>query len=353
MSEGKRYLIGISQGDMNGIGLEVIIKTFLDARMMERCTPILYGSSKAVSFHRKVLNLGQFNFAQSRTIDKIQWNTFNIINCWEEDPPIQPGQNNETGGKYALLSLQAAVNDLKAGRIDALVTAPVNKKNIHSEAFPFNGQTSYLAEQAGVTDHLMLLCSGNLRVGLVSEHIPVSEVSQHIKKDAIVKKLEILKHSLVTDFGIDKPKIAVLGLNPHAGDEGLIGNEELSEIKPAIAEAKSKNIFAMGPYPADGFFGSGNHTKFDAVLAMYHDQGLVPFKTLCFESGVNFTAGLPFVRTSPDHGTGFDIAGKNIAMEDSFRESVYLALDILRKRDLNKELTSNPLKKVELKKELH
>lgn len=353
MSEGKRYLIGISQGDINGIGPEVIIKTFLDARMMERCTPILYGSSKVVSFHRKVLNLGQFNFAQSRTIDKIQWNTFNIINCWEDDVPVQLGQKNENGGKYALLSLQAAVSDLKAGRIDALVTAPVNKNSMHSEAFPFNGHTGYLAAQAGVTDHLMLLCGGNLRVGLVTEHLPLAEVAAQIKKETIVKKLVILKNSLVKDFGIDKPKIAILALNPHAGDEGLTGKEELEEIKPAIAEAKSKNIFAMGPYPADGFFGAGNQTKFDAILAMYHDQGLVPFKTLNFENGVNYTAGLPFVRTSPDHGTGFDIAGKNIAMEDSFREAVFLALDILRKRDRYTELTANPLKKMELNKEMN
>lgn len=353
MSEGKRYLIGISQGDINGIGPEVIIKTFLDARMMERCTPILYGSSKVISFHRKVLNLGQFNFAQSRTIDKIQWNTFNIINCWEEDIPVQLGQKNDNGGKYAFLSLQAAVSDLKAGRIDALVTAPVNKNSMHSDAFPFSGHTSYLAAQAGVPDHLMLMCGGNLRIGLVTEHLPIAEVAAHIKKETILKKLAILKNSLVKDFGIEKPKIAVLALNPHAGDEGLIGKEEIEEIKPSIAEAKNKNIFAMGPYSADGFFGSGNHAKFDAILAMYHDQGLVPFKALSFENGVNYTAGLPFVRTSPDHGTGFDIAGKNIAMEDSFREAVFLALDILRKRDRYAELTANPLKKMELNKEMN
>lgn len=353
MTEGKRYLIGISQGDFNGIGIEVIIKTFLDNRMMEHCTPILYSSSKVVSFHRKALNLGQFNFAQSRTIDKIQWNTFNIINCWEDDPVVQLGLSTEAGGKYALQSLYAAVNDLKSGRINALITAPINKKNCNSESFPFMGQTQYLAGQAGVNDHLMLMCSENLKVGLVTEHIPVSEVARHITKESILSKLEIMKQSLVRDFGIDKPKIAVLSLNPHAGDDGLIGREDLDIIKPAIGEAKSKNIFAMGPYPADGLFGSGNYSKFDAVLAMYHDQGLVPFKALCFSSGVNFTAGLPFVRTSPDHGTGFDIAGKNVAMEDSFREAVYLALDILHKRELNRELSSNPLKKTELSKESH
>ena len=239
MSEGKRYLIGISQGDINGIGPEVIIKTFMDPRMMERCTPILYGSSKIISFHRKMLNLGQFNFAQSRSIDKIQWNTFNIINCWEEDVPVQLGQKTEAGGKYAIESLQAAVADLKSGRIDALVTTPVNKHIMHSDAFPFKGHTGYLAAQAGVDDHLMLLCGGNLRVGLVTEHLPITEVPSQIKRETILKKLILLKQSLVKDFGIEKPKIAVLALNPHAGDDGLIGTEETTEIKPAIAEARN------------------------------------------------------------------------------------------------------------------
>lgn len=353
MGDGKKYLVGISMGDMNGIGIEVIIKTFLDNRMMEWCTPVLYGSSKIVMFYRKLLNPGPFNFAQSRSIDKIQWNTFNIINCWEDDPMIQPGLSNETAGKYAFLSLQAAVTDLKEGRLDALVTAPINKKSIKTENFPFTGHTAYLAQQAGADDYLMLMCGRDMRVGLVTEHVPIAEVSQHIKKDRIVKKLEILKTSLVKDFGIEKPRIGVLGLNPHAGDEGIIGREDLEEIKPAIAEAKGKNIFALGPYPADGLFGTGNYRKFDAILAMYHDQGLVPFKALNFDSGVNYTAGLSFVRTSPDHGTGFDIAGKNLAREDSFREAVFLAIDILRKRERYKELTSNPLKKMEIAKETH
>jgi 4-hydroxythreonine-4-phosphate dehydrogenase len=332
MADGKRYLIGISLGDINGIGVEVIIKTFLDSRLMEWCTPVLYGSSKIVTYHRKILNLGQFNFAQSRTIDKIQWNTFNIINCWEDDPLVQLGQMNELGGKYALLSLEAAVKDLKSGRIDALVTAPINKKNIKTESFPFPGHTGYLVQEAGVDEYVMLMCSDQMRIGLVTEHVPVKEISQHINKEKILRKLEVLKSSLVKDFGIDKPKIAVLGLNPHAGDDGIIGNEEIDEIRPAIAEAKS---------------------KFDAILAMYHDQGLLPFKTLCFDSGVNYTAGLPFVRTSPDHGTGFDIAGKNIAREDSFRQAVFMAIDILRNRERYKERIANPLKKIEIAKETH
>jgi 4-hydroxythreonine-4-phosphate dehydrogenase len=343
MAERKKYLVGITLGDLNGIGAEVIIKTFLDARMYEWCTPVLYASSKVISFYRKVLNLGQFNFAQGRSVDKIQLNTLNIVNCWDDDPLVQPGQMNEIGGKYALLSIEAAVKDLKENKIDALVTAPINKKNIISENFQFAGHTGYLAQQAGVTAYCMLLCSNEMRIGVVTEHIPVSEISQHITKDKILDKLEIIRKSLKLDFGIDKPRIAVLGLNPHAGDEGLIGKEEINEIKPAIAELKSKGTLVFGPYPADGLFGSGNYKKFDAILAMYHDQGLVPFKTLCFDSGVNYTAGLPFVRTSPDHGTAYDIAGKNLAREDSFREAVFLAVDILKRRDNSKEMNANQL----------
>lgn len=351
MGDHKKYLVGITLGDMNGIGMEVIIKTFFDNRMYEWCTPVLYGSSKIVSFHRKVLNLGQFNFAQSRSVDRIQLNTFNIINVWEDDPVVQLGQMNETGGKYAFLSIEAAVKDMKEGKIDALVTSPINKKNIASETFPFAGHTGYLAEQSGVSDYCMLLCSNEMRVGVVTEHVPVSEIAQHIKKEKILSKLDIIRKSLKLDFGIDKPRIAVLGLNPHAGDDGLIGREEIDEIKPAIGEAKAKNTFVFGPYPADGLFGSGNYKKFDAILAMYHDQGLVPFKALCFDSGVNYTAGLPFVRTSPDHGTAYDIAGKNLAREDSFREAVFLAVEILKKRENYKEMTANPLKKTEMARE--
>ncbi len=351
MGEGRKYIIGISQGDINGIGIEVIIKTFIDNRVMEWCTPVLYGSSKTVSFHRKILNLGQFNFAQSRTIDRIQANTFNIINCWEEDALLELGKSTDTGGRYAYYSLEAAVKDLMASKIDALVTAPINKKNIANEIFPFVGHTGYLAQQANVTDHLMLMCSNNLRVGLATEHVPITEVSKHIVKERILSKLNILKETLIKDFGIDKPKIAVLGLNPHAGDDGLIGKEEIEEIRPAIAEAKNNGTLIFGPFPADGLFGSSGYEKFDAILAMYHDQGLVPFKALYFNSGVNYTAGLPFVRTSPDHGTGYDIAGKNIASESSFREAVFLAIDILRKRERYVELTSNPLKKIEIAKE--
>ncbi len=351
MSERHKFLLGISIGDFNGIGIEVILKTFADNRMMEFCTPVLYGTSKLINYHRKILNMGNFAFAQSSTIERLQPNTFNIINCWDDDPIPQLGIVSDVAGKFAFLSLQAAVKDLKEGKIDGLITAPINKKNIQSPDFKFNGHTGYLAEMAGGVNYCMLLCSNNIRIGLVTEHVPVSEIAQHIKKEKILKKIEIIKKTLVQDFGIEKPKIAVLGLNPHAGDDGLIGKEEIEEIKPAIEEAKTKNTFVMGPYPADGFFGSGHQTKFDAVLAMYHDQGLAPFKALCFDSGVNYTAGLPFVRTSPDHGVAYDIAGKNIAREDSFREAVFLAVDILKKRTNYKEMTANPLKKTEIRLE--
>lgn len=353
MSDRNKPIIGITLGDFNGIGPEVILKTFSDNRMMEFCTPVLYGSSKVINYHRKILNLGNFTFAQSRSVDRIQLNTFNILNIWEDDPMVQLGVSNEMGGKYAFLSIQAAVTDLKEKKIDALVTAPINKKNIQSKNFQFAGHTGYLAQQAGTENYCMMMCSNEMRVGLVTEHIAVSEIAQHITKEKILKKLQLLKKSLAEDFGIDKPKIAVLGLNPHAGDEGLIGKEEADIIRPAIEEAQGKSLIVLGPYPADGFFGSASHKKFDAVLAMYHDQGLIPFKALCFDSGVNYTAGLPFVRTSPDHGVGYDIAGKNVAREDSFRSAVYLAADILRNRSQYGERTSNPLKKAELAKEGH
>ncbi|MBA3648759.1 MAG: 4-hydroxythreonine-4-phosphate dehydrogenase PdxA [Chitinophagales bacterium] len=351
MSDHKKYLIGISVGDINGIGIEVFIKTFTDTRMMEWCTPVVYGSSRVIAQHRKNLNLGSFNFNVASGIDRLQANTVNIITVWEDDPNVQFGAINENGGKYAFLSLQAAVKDLKEGKIDALVTAPVNKKNIQSENFPFTGHTGYLVQQSGETDHIMMLCSNEMRVGLLTEHIGLSDVYKYITRESILKKLATIQGSLIRDFGIDKPKIAVLGLNPHAGDDGIIGREEIDIIKPAIAEAISTNMLAFGPYSADGFFGSGNYKKFDAILAMYHDQGLIPFKALYFDSGVNYTAGLPFVRTSPDHGTGFDIAGKNVAHEESFRHAVFLAIDILRNREGYAERTSNPLKKIEIPKE--
>lgn len=340
----KKFILGITLGDLNGIGCEVIIKTFLDNRILEFCTPVIYGSAKVLSHHRKALNLQAFNFNQVKAGEKLQSNTVNILNVWEEDFNVQFGVNSEQSGRYAFLSLQAAVQDLKNGLVDGIVTAPVNKRNIRSTDFPFNGQTEYLASQAGA-DAIMMLVNENLRVGVVTNHVPVQEVSALIKKELIMKKILMMRNSLVKDFGCDRPKIAVLGLNPHSGDSGLIGNEELKEIIPAIQDAKSRNILCFGPYSADGFFGSGHQYKFDGVLAMYHDQGLIPFKTLSFGNGVNFTAGLPFVRTSPDHGTGFDIAGQGIANEESFRQAVFTAVDILKYRTVHSENNLNPVEK--------
>jgi 4-hydroxythreonine-4-phosphate dehydrogenase len=335
--------IGISIGDVNGIGLEVIIKTLAETKILDYCTPIVYGHTKVASFHRKALNLNDFSFNVINTPDEVNHKRANLINCWEEDVKIELGLSTETGGKYAFLSLERAVNDLVAGTIDALVTAPINKHNIQSESFKFAGHTEYLQERAGAQDSLMFLVSQDLKVGVVTGHIPVGEIAQKITIEGIVSKLKLMNESLKKDFWIRKPKIAVLGLNPHAGDDGLIGNEEQTTIIPAINESKALGILAMGPYAADGFFANGSYKKFDAVLAMYHDQGLIPFKQIAFEDGVNFTAGLSFVRTSPDHGTAYDIAGQNVASEISFREALFSAIHIVKNRRESAELQANTL----------
>ncbi len=335
--------IGISVGDINGIGLEVIIKTLLNEQIYKYCTPIVYGHTKVASFHRKTLGINDFSFLVINDAQQAQKNKPNMINCWEEDVKIELGEATETGGKYAFLSLQRAVEDLISGKIDALVTAPINKYNIQNDDFRFAGHTEYIQEKAGAPDSLMFLMSDDLKVGVVTGHIPVSEIAGKITQEKIVSKLKLMYESLKTDFWIEKPKIAVLGLNPHAGDNGLLGNEENDIIIPAIEAAKKEGVFAFGPYPADGFFGTRTYAKFDAVLAMYHDQGLVPFKTLSFNQGVNFTAGLNVIRTSPDHGTGYDIAGKNIASEASFKEALFMAVRIIKNRKEQKELEENPL----------
>lgn len=345
-----KYKIGITTGDINGIGIEVIIKTFSDSRMCENIIPVLYGSSKVVNFHRKALNIKEFNFANQKNVEKLQPNTLNIINCYEEDVVCTLGIQNEIGGKYALISLEAATKDLIERKIDAIVTAPINKKNIQSPGFVFNGQTEYLSSKANA-EALMIMLNGELRVATLTTHIPIKDIASAITKDKIEKKVTILDQTLRRDFGIDKPRIALLGLNPHAGDSGLIGNEENLEIIPAIKNLKQKGLMVFGPYSADGFFGSGQFSKFDGILAMYHDQGLIPFKALSFGSGTNFTAGLPFIRTSPDHGTGFDIAGRNLANEDSFRQAIFEAIDILENREAYEERNANPLKRQELSKE--
>lgn len=342
MSE--KVKIGISIGDVNGIGLEVIIKTLLDKRILDYCTPIVYGQTKVASFHRKTLAIDDFSFNVIKNAAEAHPKRPNMINCWEEDVKIDLGQSTEIGGKYAFISLERATQDLINGEIDALVTAPINKQNIQNEDFQFAGHTEYIQSKAGADESLMLLMGEDLRVGLVTGHIPVAEVSKKVTKEKIIKKLELINHSLKTDFWVEKPKIAVLGLNPHAGDEGLIGEEEQKVISPAVEEANKQGILAFGPYPADGFFAKQSWQQFDAVLAMYHDQGLIPFKQLAFHNGVNYTAGLSVVRTSPDHGTAYDIAGKNEADAGSFREAVFAAVNIVKRRRETAELTANPLK---------
>jgi 4-hydroxythreonine-4-phosphate dehydrogenase len=341
MSE--KLKIGISVGDVNGIGLEIIIKTLADARIFDYCTPIVYGHTKVASFHRRSVQVHDLNFNVIDSPANAHHKKANIINCWEEDVKIDLGVSNETGGKYALISLQRATDDLLAGQIDALVTAPINKDNIQSETFTFPGHTEYLQQRDGAGEVLMFLVSETLKVGVVTGHIPVSQIAQTLSVEKIVAKLKLMNTSLKKDFWIRKPKIAVLGLNPHAGDNGLIGNEEKDIIIPALEEARANNILALGPYPADGFFANGSYMQFDAVLAMYHDQGLIPFKQISFESGVNYTAGLSFVRTSPDHGTAYDIAGKNKASEVSFREALFEAIHIVKHRRETALLNENPL----------
>ncbi|WP_345950451.1 4-hydroxythreonine-4-phosphate dehydrogenase PdxA [Mucilaginibacter sp. PAMB04274] len=341
MSE--KLKIGISIGDVNGVGLEVIIKTLADSRIFDYCTPIVYGHTKVASFHRRTVQVHDLNFNVIDSPANAHHKKANIINCWEEDVKIELGAANETGGKYAFLSLQRATDDLISGHIDALVTAPINKDNIQNEEFNFPGHTEYLQQRDNSPEVLMFLVSDTLRVGVVTGHIPVAQVAQSITAEKILAKLKLMNTSLKQDFWIRKPKIAVLGLNPHAGDNGLIGNEEKDIIMPALEEARANGILALGPYPADGFFANGAYMQFDAVLAMYHDQGLIPFKQISFESGVNYTAGLSFVRTSPDHGTAYDIAGKNKASEVSFREALFQAIHIVKHRRETAVLNENPL----------
>ncbi len=338
-----RIKVGISCGDINGVGLEVIIKTFLDSRMHQICTPVIYASNKLVSLQRKMLNMNDFQYQTVKGVNEVILRKTNVINCWDEEVPVEFGVSNEAGGTYALKSLQAAVNDLIYKNIDVLVTAPINKHNIQSADFKFHGHTEYLAETFNATEHLMFLVSNDLRVAVASGHIPVKDVAAGLTIEKICSKLKLMHSTLKRDFNIRKPKIAVLGLNPHAGDEGLLGMEEKDIIIPAVKKCFDEGIFVYGPYSADGFFGSAAFKKFDAVLAMYHDQGLIPFKALSFTSGVNFTAGLPVVRTSPDHGTAYDIAGKGIASEDSFREAIYTAIDILKNREVYDEINAKPL----------
>lgn len=337
-------IIGISTGDLNGIGYEIIIKCLSDNRIYEMLTPVVYGLSKAVAFYKKTTNLPDFNFHITRKIDTINFKKANLINLHDNEIKIESGKPTSISGEQAFLSLEAATEDLKRGNINALVTGPINKKTIQSDEFTFPGHTEYLTKKFNSPDSLMLMISNNLRIGVITGHIPVNEISGKLSIELILRKIDILHKSLITDFGISTPKIAVMGLNPHAGDEGLLGNEEITVIKPAIEKAKEKGYLVFGPYPADGFFGSSNYSKFDGILAMYHDQGMLPFKTLSFDSGVNFTAGLPFIRTSPAHGTAYEIAGKDIASPDSFRAALFMACDIWNNRKEYAEISANPLK---------
>ncbi len=324
--------VGITLGDLNGIGPEVVIKALSDNRILAMITPIVYGSSRVLSFYRKLMNLEEFNYSQVKSKGQFFAKSINIVNCWEDPIEINPGQPSKETGKAALLSLKKVVEDVKEGLIDGFVTGPIDKNTIHGEEFPFRGHTEYLTKIFDATESLMLMVGNNLKVGLVTEHIPVKEISSYITKERVELKIRLLELSLKKDFNISKPKIAVLGLNPHAGDEGLIGDEENLVIKPVINDLKTKGKLIFGPFPADGFFAAGHHTKYDAVLAMYHDQGLVAFKTIAFDNGVNYTAGLPIIRTSPDHGTAYSIAGKNLADEGSMRQAIYLACDIIKNR---------------------
>ena len=341
MSESK-IRAAISVGDLNGVGMEVIMKTFMDQRMLSICTPMIYASGKAVTFYRKALNM-EFNYTGIRAGENIAEKKVNVVNCWEEEINIVPGQASALMGKYAQLSLDGAMDALIKGQADILITAPFNKKVMEDSGFKFPGHTEYLADKLVEKSYLMLLVNKELRTGIATGHIPVKDVSSQLSVEGIYNKIVIMNDSLKMDFGIRKPRIAVLGLNPHAGDEGKIGSEEIEIIIPAIKKAFDNNILAFGPYAADGFFGSQSVSKFDGVLAMYHDQGLAPFKALSFENGVNFTAGLPLIRTSPDHGTAFDIAGKGIASESSFREAVYMACDIFKQRQDYRAINANPL----------
>lgn len=338
-----RFRIAISHGDVNGIGYEIILKTLSDNRVLEMLSPVVYGSAKVASYYRKTINIPDFQFNIIHKISEANPRKANLLNITDQEIKIDMGQLTQTGGEMALLSLQEILSDFDKGEIDALVTAPINKKSMQSEHFSFPGHTEYLANHFKIKDFLMLLVHQNLRIGVVTGHLPLSRVADAITEELILRKLAILQKSLVQDFAIRKPRIAVLGVNPHAGDEGVIGQEEIQVIKPALVKANDMGILAFGPYPADGFFGVMSYLKFDAVLAMYHDQGLIAFKILGFQDGVNYTAGLPLIRTSPDHGTGFDIVGKDQASPDSFRQAMMLALDIHRNRMMYQELTQDPL----------
>ncbi|PWA04547.1 4-hydroxythreonine-4-phosphate dehydrogenase PdxA [Flavobacterium psychrotolerans] len=338
----ENIIVGISIGDLNGIGSEVVLKTFEDARMLELCTPVIFANVKALSLVKKTFESTSLLHGIDR-LDQVISGKINVLNVWREGVDLNFGVNDDIVGKYAIKSFVAATKALKEGLIDVLVTAPINKYNIQSEEFKFPGHTDYL-DQELEGNALMLMVQDNLRVGLLTDHIPVNEVAKQLSETLIIQKIETIRKSLIQDFGINKPKIAVLGLNPHAGDNGVIGKEDEQIIKPTIKKIFDKGTLVYGPFAADGFFGSNQYEKYDAVIASYHDQGLIPFKTLSFGKGVNYTAGLNKIRTSPDHGTAYEIAGKNKADYNSFKEAVYLAIDIFNSRNEYEEISRNPMK---------
>ena len=340
--------IGITIGDMNGVGPEIILKTFADKRMLEFCTPIIYSSTRTLEFVKKHFKYNiEFNGIKSSA--QAEDNRVNVVNCWNEVPQINFGTKDKNIGKHAIISLKAATSDLKQGHVDVIVTAPINKDSIQSDDFNFPGHTDYLDNQIEGSA-LMLMVSGNLKIGLLTDHIPVSKISESITKELVENKINTIHKTLVEDFNISKPKIAILGINPHSGDDGVIGLEEKTVLTPTVERMRENNILAFGPYSADSFFGSGEHEPFDAVIAAYHDQGLIPFKTLSFGQGVNFTAGLEKIRTSPDHGTAYSIAGKGIADETSFKEAVFLAILTYRNRTEYQELIKGAIKEENLTK---
>ncbi|SHM79863.1 4-hydroxythreonine-4-phosphate dehydrogenase PdxA [Flavobacterium xinjiangense] len=342
MKKAENIIVGISIGDLNGIGSEVVLKTFEDSRMLELCTPVIFANVKILSFVKKSFESTSMLHGIDK-LDQIVIGKINVFNLWKEGVDLNPGTNDEKIGQYAIKSFVAATKALKEGVIDVLVTAPINKYNIQSETFKFPGHTDYL-DQELEGNALMLMVQDNLRVGLLTDHIPLSEVASKLTEELIIKKIETVRQSLIQDFSINKPKIAVLGLNPHCGDGGVIGKEDDLVIKPALKKLFEKGTLVFGPFAADGFFGSSQYEKYDAIIAAYHDQGLIPFKTLSFGKGVNYTAGLNKIRTSPDHGTAYDIAGKGMADYNSFKEAVYLAIDIYNSRNQYKEISEKPLK---------
>jgi len=344
-SEQDKVRIGITIGDPAGIGIETIIKVLTDPRMIEMCCPIIYGNAELIKQHRRTNDLPEFKYQTIKSAEEAGMKSANVLNVWEKKGEVEMGVAKKENGKLAFQSLKAAVTDLASNKIDALVTAPINKDVIQSEDFDFPGHTEYLASMSNVEDCLMFLVSERMRIGVATGHVPIKDVAGQLSTEGILKKLDLMHESLSKDFGVPNPRIAVLGLNPHAGDNGLLGDEEKSIILPAIKAAQESGKLVFGPYGADGFFGTNQYKNFDATLAMYHDQGLAPFKALAFEDGVNFTAGLPIVRTSPDHGTAYDLAGKGNADPSSMRHAIYMACDIYKNRKEYRELTANPLQK--------